>query len=42
MPELNFYQMQVKGIFRELGVQRELGDQVITLRAAYRERKPKG
>ena len=35
-------QMQVKGIFRELGVIRELGDQAITLKAAYRERKPKG
>ena len=39
---INLQQMQVKGIFRELGVTRELGDQAITLRAAYRERKPKG
>ncbi|XP_063683718.1 phosphofurin acidic cluster sorting protein 2-like isoform X2 [Bolinopsis microptera] len=39
--DANSKQMQVKGIFRELGVTRELGDQSITLKAAYRERKPK-
>ena len=35
-------QAQVKGIFRELGVSRELGEQNITLKAAYREKKAKG